>query len=108
MYGGAGQQMAGFGQGVSALQGQDVNRMLGIGGMQQGMDQRGLDLAYQNFVGQYNQPLHTMGQIGGMATGWAPAMGGTTIGQESSGSDTNPLMQGAGTALTAYGAFRGA
>lgn len=108
MYGGAGQQMAGFGQGVSALQGQDVNRMMGIGGMQQGMDQRGLDLAYQNFVGQYNQPLQTMGQIGGMATGWAPAMGGTTIGQESSGSDTNPLMQGAGTALTAYGAFRGA
>ena len=105
MYGGAGQQMAGFGQGVSALQGQDINRMLGIGGMQRGMDQRGLDLAYQNFVGQYNQPLQTFAQIGGIGAGFAPALGGTTVAQGSQGNDSNPLMQGLGTALTAYGAF---
>ena len=105
MYGGAGQQMAGFGQGVSALQGQDINRMLGIGGMQRGMDQRGLDLAYQNFVGQYNQPLQTFSQIGGVGAGFAPYLGGTTVAQGSEGNDTNPLMQGLGTALTAYGAF---
>ena len=105
MYGGAGQQMAGFGQGVSALQGQDINRMLGIGAMQRGMDQRGLDLAYQNFVGQYNQPLQTFAQIGGIGAGFAPALGGTTVAQGSQGDDSNPLMQGLGTALTAYGAF---
>ena len=105
LYGGAGQQMAGFGQGVSALQGQDINRMMGMGGMQRGMDQRGLDLAYQNFVGQYNQPLQTFAQIGGLGTGFAPALGGQTVAQGSTGNDTNPLMQGLGTALTAYGAF---
>jgi len=103
---GAGQQMAGFGSGVSGLMGQDINRMMGMGGLQRGMDQRGLDLNYGNFVGQYNQPMQTLGQVGGMATGWAPAMGGTTLQQGQAGNTTNPYMQAAGTALTAYGAFK--
>ena len=103
---GAGQQMAGFGSGVSGLMGQDISRMMGMGGMQRGMDQRGLDLNYGNFVGQYNLPMQTLGQIGGMATGWAPAMGGTTLQQGQTGNTTNPLMQAAGTALTAYGALK--
>jgi hypothetical protein len=103
---GAGSQMAGFGQGVSGLMGQDINRMMGMGGLQRGMDQRGLDLAYGNFVGQYNLPLQTIGQIGGMAGGFAPALGGTQLSQGQAGNTTNPLMQAAGTALTAYGAFK--
>ena len=103
---GAGQQMAGLGSGVSGLMGQDISRMMGMGGMQRGMDQRGLDLNYGNFVGQYNLPMQTLGQIGGMATGWAPAMGGTTLQQGQTGNTTNPLMQAAGTALTAYGALK--
>jgi hypothetical protein len=104
---GAGQQMAGFGQGVSGLMGTDINRMMGMGGLQRGMNQRALDLAYGNFVGQYNLPMQTLGQIGGMASGWAPAMGGTTLQQGQAGNTTNPLMQAAGTALTAYGALKG-
>jgi hypothetical protein len=103
---GAGAQMAGFGQGASGLMGTDINRMMGMGGMQRGMDQRGLDLGYGNFVGQYNQPLQTLGQIGGMATGWSPAMGGTTLQEAQTGNTTNPYMQAAGTALTAYGALK--
>lgn len=103
---GAGQQMAGFGQGVSSLLGQDINRMMGMGGLQRGMDQRALDLAYGNFVGQYNLPMQTFGQIGGMAAGFAPALGGTQLSQSQAGNTTNPLMQAAGTALTAYGAFK--
>ena len=103
---GAGQQMAGFGQGVSGLLGQDINRMMGMGGLQRGMDQRALDLAYGNFVGQYNLPMQTFGQIGGMAAGFAPALGGTQLSQSQAGNTTNPLMQAAGTALTAYGAFK--
>ena len=103
---GAGQQMAGFGQGASGLMGTDIGRMMSMGGMQRGQDQRGLDLNYGNFVGQYNQPMQTLGQIGGMATGWAPAMGGTTLQQGQTGNTTNPYMQAAGTALTAYGALK--
>lgn len=103
---GAGSQMAGFGQGVSGLLGQDINRMMGMGGLQRGMDQRALDLAYGNFVGQYNLPMQTFGQIGGMAAGFAPALGGTQLAQGQAGNTTNPLMQGLGTAITAYGAFK--
>ena len=103
---GAGSQMAGYGQGISNLFGQDINRMMGMGGLQRGMDQRALDLAYGNFVGQYNLPMQTIGQIGGMATGFAPVLGGTQISQGQAGNTTNPLMQGLGTAITAYGALR--
>ena len=103
---GAGAQMAGLGQNASGLMGTDIGRMMSMGGMQRGMDQRGLDLNYGNFVGQYNQPLQTLGQIGSLATSMAPAMGSTTLQQSQAGNDTNPLMQAAGTALTAYGALK--
>ena len=75
--------------------------------MQQGQGQRGLDLDYGNFVGAYNLPGQVIGQAGSMATGFAPAMGGTTLGQTSTGRTTNPLMQAAGTGIAAYGALRG-
>ena len=105
MTGAAGQQLAGLGQGVSGLMGTDIARLANVGQQQRGMDQRGLDLAYQNFVGQYNMPLQTIGQIGGIAAGFSPALGGTTLQQQQTGNTSNPLMQAAGTALTAYGAF---
>ena len=105
MTGAAGQQLAGLGQGVSGLMGTDIARLANVGQQQRGMDQRGLDLAYQNFVGQYNMPLQTIGQIGGIAAGFSPALGGTTLQQQQTGNTTNPLMQAAGAGLTAYGAL---
>jgi hypothetical protein len=102
---GAGGQMANLGAGVSGLLGTDISRMQGMGAMQRGMDQRGLDLGYQNFVGQYNLPMQTIGQAGTLASGMAPAMGGTTLQSQQAGRPSNELMQMAGTALTAYGAF---
>ena len=105
MTGAAGQQLAGLGQGVSGLMGTDIARLANVGQQQRGMDQRGLDLAYQNFVGQYNMPLQTIGQIGGIAAGFSPALGGTTLQQQQTGNTANPLMQAAGAGLTAYGAL---
>ena len=105
MTGAAGQQLAGLGQGISGLMGTDIARLANVGQQQRGMDQRGLDLAYQNFVGQYNMPLQTIGQIGGIAAGFSPALGGTTLQQQQTGNTTNPLMQAAGAGLTAYGAL---
>lgn len=102
---GAGSQIAGLGSLGSSLMGTDINRLLGMGGMQQGLDQRGLDLAYGNFVGQYNLPMQTIGAAAGLASGLAPSMGGTTLQSGQAGNTTNPLMQTLGTALTAYGAF---
>ena len=86
--------------------GTDINRLAGMGGMQQGLDQRNLDLNYGNFVGQYNLPMQTIGSAAGLAGGLAPTMGGTTLQSGMTGNDTNPLMQTLGTALTAYGAFK--
>tara|TARA_R100001163_G_scaffold1809_4_gene2807 strand:+ start:11106 stop:13451 length:2346 start_codon:yes stop_codon:yes gene_type:complete len=104
---GAGQLMSGYGQGISGLLGQDINRMMGMGGLQRGMDQRALDLAYGNFVGNYNLPLQTLGQIGGMAAGFAPALGQTTLQSGQAGNTSNPLMQMLGTGMQAYGMFNG-
>jgi len=103
---GAGSQIAGLGSLGSRLMGTDISRLLGMGGMQQGLDQRGLDLAYGNFVGSYNLPMQTIGAAAGLASGLAPSMGGTTLQSGQAGNTTNPLMQTLGTALTAYGAFK--
>ena len=104
---GAGSQLAGLGSLGSNLMGTDISRLAGMGGMQQGLDQRGLDLAYGNFVGQYNLPMQTIGSAAGLASGLAPSMGGTTLQSGMTGNDTNPLMQALGTAATLYGATRG-
>jgi hypothetical protein len=104
---GAGGMMANFGQGVQGALGTDIARMQGMGGLQRGMDQRAMDLAYGNFVGEYNLPMQTIGQMGQTAAGFSPALGGTTLtSTQEGGGGTNPLMQAAGTALTAYGAFQ--
>jgi len=103
---GAGSQLAGLGSLGSNLMGTDISRLAGMGGMQQGLDQRGLDLAYGNFVGQYNLPMQTIGSAAGLASGLAPSMGGTTVQQTSAGNDSNPLMQALGTAATLYGATK--
>lgn len=100
-----GQQIAGLGQGVSGLVGTDINRLMGIGSQQRGLQQAGLDLDYQNFVGQYNLPLQTFGQVGQLAAGFAPALGGQTLTQSSTSAPSNSLMQGLGTAIAAYGAL---
>ena len=100
---GAGAQLGGLGALSSSLAGTDINRLLGMGGMQQGIDQRGLDLAYGNFVGQYNLPMQTIGAAAGLAGGLAPALGGTTLQTAIKGNDSNPLMQALGTASTIYG-----
>ena len=102
-----GGQMAGLGQGLSSLRQGDVNNMMGVGGMQQGQNQAGMDLAYQNFVGQYNLPAQLIGQAGQTAAGMAPTLGGTTLAQGSSSGGSNSMMQGLGGAIAAYGALRG-
>lgn len=101
-----GGQLAGFGQGMAGLQGQDVSNLLGIGGMQRGLDQSNLDLNYQNFVGQYNLPSQLFSQMGQTAAGFAPALGGTNLTQSSTSAPSNSLMQGIGTAAALYGAFK--
>tara|TARA_R110000796_G_scaffold252253_1_gene385801 strand:+ start:4815 stop:6137 length:1323 start_codon:yes stop_codon:yes gene_type:complete len=103
-----GAQYANLGQGLQNMQGMDINRLLGVGGMQQGLAQRGLDQQYGDFVGQYNLPLQTLGGIGGLAAQFAPQLGRTQISQTSATAPaSNTAMQMLGTGLAAYGAFNG-
>ena len=104
---GLGQQMAGLGGLAQQQQGTDISRMQSMGAMQRDQNQRRLDLDYGNFVGQYNQPLQTIGGIGQLASGMSPALGGTTLRQsQEGGGSPNALMQGVGTGLAAWGALR--
>jgi len=101
-----GAQFANLGQGLQGMQGVDISRLLGIGGMQQGLVQRGLDQQYGDFVGQYNLPLQTISGIGSLASSFAPQLGQTQIQQQSSGvPSTNRGMELLGTGLAAYGAL---
>ena len=59
-YGAAGQTYGGLASALPGAAREDINLMMGIGGLQRGMGQAGLDLDYQNFVGQYNLPGQTL------------------------------------------------
>jgi hypothetical protein len=101
-----GGQMAGLGQGLSGLRQGDIGNMMNIGGMQRGQNQAGLDLAYQNFVGQYNLPTQLIGQTAGIAQGLAPTLGGTTLAQGSTSGGNNNMMSNLGTAIAGYGMYK--
>jgi len=105
--GNLGAQIGNLGGAMSGLMGTDIARLYGAGGMQQNLGQRGLDLDYGNFVGAYNLPMSTIGQAGQLASSFAPVLGSTTMTQMSANNPSNPLMQGVGTALAAYGALQG-
>lgn len=105
--GDTGRGMAGLGTQAYGMMGQDVNRLMGLGGMQQGMQQRLADVDYGNFVGQYNEPYNTLGQTIGMTQPLLQGLGGmadTSRYTSSGGSDS--AMDMLGTALGAYGAYK--
>jgi hypothetical protein len=75
--------LAGYGQGIGGmaptlqgLQGADINTMLGMGGLGRGRNQSLMDLAYQNFTGQYNLPMQTLSNVGSLTAALGPMAGG--------------------------------
>ena len=50
---------------------------MNVGAMDRARNQAGLDLNYQNFVGQYNLPTNLMSGYANMITGAGPLAGGT-------------------------------
>lgn len=103
-------QYGNMGSALYGLRGQDANAMMSIGGMQQDQDQRMMDLAYQNFVGQYALPYQTLGQAFNIGTSALPYMGGVqgTQGYTQTEGGTNPFLDWAGVGLGAYGAYQNA
>jgi len=76
-----GQGIGQLGNNLGALQRQDIGLLGSVGGANRNMNQAANDLAYQNFVGQYNLPTQLLGQYSGIAQGIAPLGGaqGTQI-----------------------------
>ena len=76
-----GQGIGQLGNNLGALQRQDIGLLGSVGGANRNMNQAINDLAYQNFVGQYNLPSQLLGQYSGIAQGIAPLGGaqGTQI-----------------------------
>ena len=104
---GTGMNMAGLGAQQYGLQGQDINRLMQGGQMQQGMQQRIADTDYGNFVGQYNLPNQIIGQGIGLSSPVLGALGGSqNINRYQTGTGSDSLMDNLGTALAAYGAYK--
>lgn len=55
----------------------DISSAMNIGAMNRARNQAGLDLNYQNFVGQYNMPNQLMSGYANYLTGAGPLAGGT-------------------------------
>ena len=78
-----GSNLAGYGQSfgqmapqLQALQGADINRTMGMGALGRGRNQSLMDLAYQNFTGQYNLPMQTLQNVGSLTAALGPMAGG--------------------------------
>ena len=69
--------MSGYAGMLPGLMQGDVSNMMNIGAMNRARNQAGLDLNYQNFVGQYNLPQQLMSGYANFLTGAGPLAGGT-------------------------------
>ena len=74
--GALGQQYQGLATTLPALQAQDISQQMALGGLGRGREQSLLDLAYQNFVGQYNLPMQTLQNVGALTASLGPLAGG--------------------------------
>ena len=118
---GLGQNLAGYGaqtgamgQQLAGLQGADINRTMGMGGLNRGRTQSEMDLAYQNFTGQYNLPMQTLQNVGSLTASLAPIAGGYGYagqgmpGEFVGGSAYTPNTGGIGSMYSSVGTGTGA
>ena len=73
---GIGSNFQGLGQLFPQLQSQDIQRTMGFGGLGRGRQQSLMDLAYQNFTGQYNLPMQLVQNLGSLTASLGPLAGG--------------------------------
>jgi|13_taG_2_1085334.scaffolds.fasta_scaffold25454_2 hypothetical protein len=94
--------LGGIGNTLGNLQRQDISLLGSVGGANRGMNQAINDLAYQNFVGQYNLPQNLLGQYSGIAQGVAPLAGATGYNMTAT-PDVDYLSSGLGGFMNAVG-----
>ena len=93
---GIGQRTGALGQSQQAQQAADVQQQLGIGGMQQQLQQQGFDVGYQNQLNAMMEPYRRLSFGQQMIQGLAP-LGGTTTQTVAPMPTTNPYLQAAGS-----------
>ena len=98
---GIGGAMAGLGAQHQALQGQDVNQLMGIGGLQQQLLQSVADTDFANRQSLFNAPFQQLSSAAGILQQLSPQL----IGQQTVAPlpQTNPFVQAAGLTATAAG-----
>jgi hypothetical protein len=101
MTSGIGGAMAGLGAQTQALGQQDVNQLMGIGGMQQQLAQTGLNTAYQNQLAMQNAPYQQLSSAAGILQQLSPQVMGQQV--TSPLPQTNPFAQAAGLFATGAG-----
>ena len=82
---GASRDYMGFGNTLTGMQQGDISSLMNTGAMNRARNQAGLDLNYQNFVGQYNMPQQLMSGYANFLTGAGPLAGGTGYSGETRG-----------------------
>jgi hypothetical protein len=92
---GIGQRTGALGQAQQAAQAQDVSQLMGIGGMQQQLQQQGFNVGYQNQLNAMMEPYRRLSYGQQMLQGLAP-LGGTTQQTVAPMPTTNPYLQAAG------------
>tara|TARA_R110000744_G_scaffold201262_1_gene320450 strand:+ start:73 stop:1017 length:945 start_codon:yes stop_codon:yes gene_type:complete len=98
---GIGQRTGALGQAQQGAQTADVQQLMGIGGMQQQLQQQGLNTGYQNQLNSMMEPYRRLSYGQQMIQGLAP-LGGTTQQTVAPMPTTNPYVQAAGTMGTLY------
>ena len=93
MFTGLGGATSGLGTTLAGLQGQDINRTMGMGAMGRGRNQALMDRAYSDFVGTYNLPMTTLGNVGSVVSALGPMAGGYGF----AGADQDVALSGAGS-----------
>ena len=101
MTSGIGGAMAGLGAQTQALGQQDVNQLMGIGGLQQQLGQRQLDVGTANLAAMQNAPYQRLSAGAGIMGQLLPGGAGTQV--VAPLAQTNPYAQAAGLLATGAG-----
>lgn len=100
-----GQAQAGLGQLTQQLGQNDVNSLFQIGNMQQGQNQAGLDMAYQDFINQRDYNRQNLNWQSGILRG-TPVTANSNVQSTQTQPAPNQLSQIAGLGLGAAGLYR--
>ena len=101
MTSGIGGAMAGIGAQTQQMGQQDVNQLMGIGGMQQQLAQRGFDVNTANVAAMENAPFQRLSAGAGIMGQLLPGGAGTQV--VAPFAQTNPYAQAAGLMATGAG-----